>query len=125
MTNLTPLCPYCGEFSKATTGKEMYPHRPDLHDLKFFKCHPCNASVGTHLKNGKPLGTLANPQTKGLRSKVHKLFDPIWRTKKMRRNQAYTWLAEQMNIATKDCHIGMFDNAKCQQALEILKRGEL
>lgn len=124
MKNLTPICPYCGDFSKATTGKEMYPHRPDLHVLKFFKCQPCNATVGTHKRTGKPLGTLANPQTKGLRSQVHKLFDPIWRSGNMKRSEAYTWFAGQMGLSNKDCHIGMFNTAKCQQAIEILTRGK-
>lgn len=28
-------CPYCGERAKLVTGKDLYPHRPDLYAKPF------------------------------------------------------------------------------------------
>lgn len=65
---------------KLTYGYEIYPHRPDLKDLKFWKCEDCGNFVGCHKgqKNSNPLGIIANKQIKNARQHIHKLMDPWW-----------------------------------------------
>lgn len=54
----------------------------------------------------------------------HALFDPLWQGEKnarQKRESAYRWLAEQMNIPFADCHFGHFDIHQLRQAYRILK----
>ena len=114
MMNLTPICPYCKQFSKAVTGKEIYPHRKDLFSLNFYSCADCDSYVGTHKGTNKPLGRLANKELRKAKSAAHWAFDPLWKFGDMKRKEAYKWLAETLNIAPSDCHIGMFNVEMCE-----------
>lgn len=115
--NLTPICPYCKRFSKAVTGKEIYPHREDLFSLNFYSCSSCDACVGTHKGTTKPLGRLANKELRRAKSAAHRAFDPLWKFGDMKRKEAYKWLAEVLNIKLEDCHIGMFDIEMCEEVV--------
>ncbi|NTG07102.1 hypothetical protein [Rhizobium rhizogenes] len=49
--------------ARLTDGKEIYPHRRDLHDLPFWKCDACKNFVGCHHKTAnhtKPLGRMTS-----------------------------------------------------------------
>jgi hypothetical protein len=127
MSGLTPVCPYCKRFSKAVTGKEIYPHRKDLFSLNFYSCAGCNAYVGTHKGTLKPLGRLANKELRRAKSKAHKAFDPLWKCLGMKRKEAYKWLAETLNIKVSECHIGLFDIEECETVVKhsVSKQEEL
>ena len=125
MKGLTPICPYCGKFSKKVTGKEIYPHRNDLFKLCFYSCATCDAYVGTHKGTTKPLGRLANKELREAKSVAHRAFDPLWKLGRMKRKEAYKWLAETLNIDAEDCHIGMFDIDMCEAVIKhSLNKGE-
>lgn len=116
------ICPYCHRPAELVDGKAIYPSRPDLYQKKFWLCTLCDAYVGTHRgsKAHNPLGRLANAELRRAKQDVHRVFDPLWKTKQMTRNEAYRWLAEELGIDRKECHIGMFDVDRCRQAFEIV-----
>ena len=113
------ICDYCGEVAKFVGGELIYPHRPDLHKLKFYQCKPCSAYVGVHKGSSTPLGRLANSKLRMAKSKAHIAFDPIWKQAYMSRSKAYIWLSESMGIDTDECHIGMFDEHQCEQVINL------
>lgn len=76
-----PICAYCGVRSKLVTGKDLYPHRPDLYSLNFYQCTPCDAHVGCHKGTPNPLGRLANAELRKMKSAAHAVFDPIWKSR--------------------------------------------
>lgn len=117
---MNPACPYCGEDAAPVTGQEIYPHRADLWEKRFFLCKPCGAYVGCH-PDGKPLGRLANAALRKAKQKAHAAFDPLWRSGKMKRSHAYSWLAKQLGIPKEKTHIGGFDEAMCAKVLEACK----
>lgn len=119
MKELTPICPYCKEFSSKISGKAIYPHRPDLHSLVFYSCEPCGAYVGTHKGTDRPLGRLANAELRKAKMRAHSAFDPIWRDGEKSRKDAYKWLANQLGIEGSECHIGMFDVDMCNRVAEV------
>lgn len=142
MNGLTPICPHCGKFSAEATGKEIYPHRADLWQKKFYRCQPCGAYVGCHTETGRPLGTLADAKLRKLRSLLHQVFDPIWENaiaeelakpnaKPYRglmmkhRTAAYINLAVKMGLPIEECHIAMFDEAQCRKAVDLINSGEI
>ncbi len=118
-------CDYCKGPAELVTGKEIYPHRPDLSSKRFWSCKPCEAYVGCHQPNEKhdhkfwsPLGRLANGKLRRAKGRAHLSFDPIWKDRKMSRKEAYRWLAESLGIPSERCHIGMFDVEQCEQVIK-------
>ena len=120
---MTLRCPYCERPAELVSGDAIYPHRPDLFGFKFWLCEPCGAYVGTH-KNSKdhaPLGRLANAELRRLKQKVHAAFDPWWHSGLMKRGTAYAKLADLLGIEQRECHIGMFSEDRCREALSKLR----
>ena len=85
--------------ARLTSGKERYPHRQDLYELPFWKCDTCGGYVGCHHKTSqptKPLGVIATPEILNARKKIHALLDPLWKSKKIKRGQAYAYVTNRM-----------------------------
>ncbi len=116
---LAPVCPYCGETSRLTTGREIYPKRSDLHHKDFYICAPCDAYVGCHMNTLTPLGRLANAELRAAKSAAHRAFDTKWQWGGMTRSRAYHWLSCRLNIPGELCHIGMFDVETCQRVVAL------
>jgi hypothetical protein len=112
-------CPYCRRNAAQVTGKEIYPHRPDLYAKTFYQCKPCDAYVGCHPNTTNPLGRLANAELRTAKKLAHAVFDPIWRGGHKKRGSAYAWLSDQLGIDKKDCHIGMFDVDMCKRVVGV------
>jgi hypothetical protein len=112
-------CDYCGDPAVLVTGREVYPHRPDLAHRQFWRCEPCAAYVSCHDGTTHPMGRLANAELRAAKIAAHAAFDPLWRARGWKRNAAYRWLAEQMGMPRADCHIGMFDVERCQQVAAV------
>lgn len=132
------ICQYCKNPAERVTGKEMYPHRPDLLSKVFYRCLDCDAHVGCHPGTCEPLGVLANAELRKWKQMTHAAFDPIWQerlrikqqndpkyTKAMARGGRYKKLAELLGIPKQECHIGMFTVELCRRAIEICKQGGL
>lgn len=142
------ICSHCGSKGDLVSGVDIYPHRPDLSPLSFWKCVSCNAFVGCHragakvpTKNGRvtsdgtlPLGTMANAELRRLRSLVHNVFDPYWKLdaywvshpaftpvpRNERRRALYKWLAEKLNIKESQCHVGLFTLDECTRTISLI-----
>jgi hypothetical protein len=120
-------CPYCKRHAMLVTGKFIYPHRPDLYELNFWLCDPCNAYVGTHKaglgwgKGTRPKGTLADAPTRNARKAAHAAFDPIWMEGDMSRGKAYAWLAQSLGLSVEETHIGVFNVETCQRVITLAK----
>lgn len=119
-SNRTVVCPYCLRAAWLVSGREIYPHRRDLWNRKFYQCKPCSAYVGCH-RDGSPLGRLANAELRSAKMAAHAAFDPTWQSGFMDRNQAYSWLARQLGIEKNNCHIGMFDLDTCRLVESLCK----
>lgn len=115
-----PTCPYCQQAANLITGRELYAHRPDLHELRFWQCKPCDAFVGCHKdsKDHKPLGALANRETRTWRMKAHRAFDPLWKSGVMSRRDAYDSLAERLGYERGKAHISWMTADECRRVVE-------
>lgn len=122
---MNPACPYCGKMSDKVSGREIYPHRPDLYAKVFYQCAPCDAYVGCHPGTDKPMGRLANAELRRAKLQAHGAFDFIWKSGLKTRGSAYKWLAKQPGIPKEECHIGMFDVATCRKVVEICANLEI
>lgn len=124
------ICPYCGQPAPLVSGLDVYPHRRDLWAKKFYQCKPCDAWCGCHPPASDqgggqgdgtvPLGRLANAELRAAKQAAHAAFDPIWRSGRMRRREAYAWLAKALGVPAKDAHIGMFDVDQCRRVVDVV-----
>lgn len=114
-------CPYCGQEAKRVTGRAIYPHRTDLFMKNFWRCAPCFAYVGCHPGTAVPYGRMANAELRKWKQAAHAAFDPIWKSGKMMRKEAYSWLAKQLDMSEDNTHIGMFDIENCKRVIAAVK----
>lgn len=77
-------------------GKQIYPHRKDLWNIKLWKCEDCNNYVATHKGTLTPLGIIPTPRIRKERGGVHLILDPIWQSKKVSRNNVYKYLSREL-----------------------------
>lgn len=116
-----PACPYCERTARLVNGHAIYPQAgPWLGRKPFWLCSGCNAYVGCHPGTTRPLGRLANAELRRWKIEAHKAFDPLWKSGGMTRREAYHWLAGQLDIPGRQCHIGMFDEATCRRVVELV-----
>lgn len=120
------ICDYCGLPAEFVGGDVLYPHRPDLRNLKFWVCTPCDARVGCHAHGDgrQPLGRMANAALRAEKQKAHRSFDPLWKSGEMSRSDAYSWLAHKLGITKKECHIGLFDIDMCRKVVVVCQQYE-
>ncbi len=123
-----PSCHHCQKPALLVFGDDIYPHRPDLYMKRFYVCRPCAAWVGCHPaadaygRHGQgdgsvPLGTPANAALRALRHRAHLAFDPMWKSGQMTRRAAYQWLADQLKMERRLCHIGHMGLDQCDAVL--------
>jgi hypothetical protein len=120
-----PTCQYCGYSARLVTGAEVYQHRSDLSNHKFWLCSEDSAWVGCHPGTVKPLGRLANAELRAAKQQAHAAFDPIWQSCEVTRREAYAWLAYQLGIDMSECHIGMFDVSQCYATVKACEKGTI
>ena len=91
-------CCECDETVKCElkSGKECYPHRPDLYDIKMYECPKCHNRVGIHKGTTKALGCIPTPELKRARMKVHDLIDPLWKSGKIKRGKLYAMISKEL-----------------------------
>jgi hypothetical protein len=132
---IRPICAECGKADHVdmAQGQIIYPQRPDLWSHPdgvlrwWWYCSHCGAYCGVHRSTLKPLGSPAGEATRRARSAAHAAFDPLWQKRQRlsglsahhARGKGYKWLAGQLGIAVKDCHIGMMDAATARRVVEI------
>jgi hypothetical protein len=97
----TIWCCGCGKHvgARLTNGAEIYPTRPDLHKLPFWRCPFCKNHVGCHHKSKNPttpLGSIPTPQLRALRKEIHARLDPLWQSGIIERKALYALLSKQL-----------------------------
>lgn len=115
------LCTECNKIVEArlTNGEEIYPHRPDLYQLPFWKCDTCGNYVGCHHKSDtptKPLGHIVGKELKQIKIKIHAILDPLWKSGKIQRKHLYARLSKELGYTY---HTGEIKSL--EDGLKILK----
>lgn len=107
------VCEHCGGACKIVNNTEIYGREYGEWPWAVL-CTGCRAYVGLHPFTGIPLGTLATPEIRRARSAAKDAFNPIWQSGRMSRTQAYSWLAQALDIDdVEKCHIGWFGVEQC------------
>ena len=94
------FCVKCEKKRKTelVSGIDIYPNRTDLYNLNFWRCYVCRNYVGCHNKIGtgtKALGIIPSQELRIKRQEIHRILDPIWKTKKFTRKRIYQFLSNK------------------------------
>ena len=103
--------------ARLASGREIYPHRPDLFSLPFWRCDICGGYVGCHHKTAdrtRPLGCIPGRELMELRKQIHAIIDPIWRSKRMKRGKVYAKLGDALG---REYHTGELRSVEEAQAV--------
>lgn len=112
------ICPYCEGPTRFIDSSIIYGKSYGM----IYLCKPCDAYVGVHRGTNKALGRLADAQLRYWKKRVHKAFDHLWKSGKMKRYAAYAWLSEKLQIPPEYTHIGMMDVDGCQRVIEVCRK---
>jgi len=97
-------------------GKEIYPHRADLYQKPFWKCDRCGNYVGCHWKTGnptRPLGNIPTKEIRNARQHIHKILDPLWKSKRFKRGHIYGKLSNALGYQYHTGEIKSVEDARC------------
>lgn len=107
--------------ARLTDGREVYPHRPDLAALPFWKCDACGNFVGCHHKTKdrtNPLGCIPTPEIKNARQHIHRILDPLWQGKGNEvRNEIYARISEAVGWEYHTAKIRSIEEARTVYAV--------
>jgi hypothetical protein len=121
MTDKQIYCVSCKKdvIATLTNGKDVYPHRNDLYNLKFYKCPTCNNFVGCHKGTNNPLGCIPSKELKQARIKAHNFIDSYWKTGKCKRSEVYNILSNHFGY---EYHNGNTKSVEeCEEAINVIK----
>lgn len=113
---------------RLTDGKEIYPHRPDLFELPFWKCDTCKNYVGCHHKTDHPttpLGCIPTKEIMKARKHIHAILDPLWRNKKIKRTALYDRISEVVGWHYHTGNIRTIDEARQVYSIALKIKNEL
>lgn len=110
-------CCGCNEKVEArlTDGGEIYPHRPDLKSIPFWKCDTCGNYVGCHHKTKnptQPLGIIPTPELRNARNHIHRILDPIWKEGKIKRRELYKVISDKLGWKYHTANIRSVEEAR-------------
>lgn len=101
----------------------------------------CKGAIRAH-KDGTPIGTPVDKETRRMRVLAHEVFDTLWRHPERNtphlptlddleatwtlgpdqvfatRERAYEWLQEVMGLSKEEAHIGQFSSDQCKKLIE-------
>lgn len=106
-------CPYCGEPAKWLSNDVIYGRRYGK-SYMVWVCFDCDAYVGCHKNTKKPLGTMADKETREARRMAHDALDPIWRSGRCSRRNVYRILKLHFG---KEIHIARCSALECERLI--------
>jgi hypothetical protein len=101
--------------ARLTDGSEIYPHRPDLEIIPFWKCDTCGNHVGCHHKTSnptQPLGCIPSAEIKKARSHIHKILDPLWKYMGHKRHKVYKCISNEIGWRYHTAQIRTIEEAR-------------
>lgn len=114
-------CPYCGRPVQLRPSSYVY-GEDNLDPQGFlYVCNgypkACDAYVGAHKKDMRPMGTLANGELRHKRIEAHRALNQIWQEGYMTKHGTYIWLQNRLNLRKQDMHIGKFSYYLCMETI--------
>lgn len=115
-------CDVCGAPNVQLVSNEILYGKPQGVWPLIYYCASCMSAVSCHPGTDKPMGFMADHNTRQMRRQAHKCFDKLWKTGLVTRSQAYSELGQHMLLNADRCHISMFDSEQCASVVAFCKQ---
>ena len=112
-------CRYCSSAVHLRSADGIY--KDNSSNAKLYVCtgYPvCDSYVRVHPGTTTPVGTLANPALRALRTAAHRKFDKLHESGLMSKKEAYAWLAHILQCPMSQAHIGYLNEYYCSLIIE-------
>ena len=99
---------------KLTDGREIYPHRRDLHNMPYWSCPTCAGYVACHrkTKGPQPVPCIPTAELRRQQREIHRVLDPIWQSGKMSRKALYEMIGASLGGKYHPASLRSVDEAK-------------
>lgn len=108
-------CPYCHKPAEWISHEVIYGTRFNKKSHMIWLCRDCMAYVGCHQNTKKPLGTMADKETREWRVKTHAVIDELWKSGRYSRGEVYARLSDAFG---ERVHVGESGVERCKQIIE-------
>ncbi len=108
-------CPYCKGRAEWVENSQVYGKNYGK-SWMIWLCRRCDAYVGCHENTRKPLGTMADKETRGWRRAAHHHLDKLWKSGAFTRREVYDFLKLSFG---RDVHVGESDVETCRKIISI------
>ena len=119
MSDDNVTCPYCNDPAEWVDNARIYGRRYGR-SYMMWVCWKCDTRVTCHENTKRPMGPLADKETRELRHKAHNVFDQLWKTGLCSRKDAYRRLSKEIGVI--EIHIGQSNTEQCKKIIEISKQ---
>lgn len=118
-------CDCCGEPVVQLTSNSAIYGREYGEWPYVYLCLLCGATVGTHPHSVYPLGLMADAETRSMRTALHAVIDPSWKSGLVGRGELYRMLGELMGLPPgRRFHVGELTKEECRRANEAFRAWE-
>lgn len=117
-----PQCPYCGAFAVCRPAATVYGHDTIDRQSYLYICSnwpSCDAYVGAHKNDHRPMGTLANGSLRHKRILAHRALEKLQKERRMDKWAAYVWIQANFGLDREHAHIGMFTEKMCDRLISL------
>lgn len=123
-------CPYCGSSVIYRSADGIYKENPRHTMLYVCSRYPaCDSYVRVHEGTRIPVGELANQPLRTLRREAHQVFDQLYLSGLMSKQEAYLWLSEITCTPLSRAHIACMREYNCRliidESQKLLKQTEV
>ena len=123
MPGAGPLLCHCGRPAVLRDAREVCKcNRPGAMAYVCSNYPACNSFVLAHPGTLEPMGPLAGPELRRLRSEAHRHFDRLHQCGLMSRRAAYQWLAYIVQAPMSHAHIAHLGEYYCKVVIEESKK---
>ena len=115
-------CPYCGAYATCRPASVVYGKSGMTKNSYLYICSRwpvCDSYVGTHKKDRRPLGTLADKKLRRKRILAHRSLEALQQHCHMKKSEVYVGLQEKLGLSEEQTHIGMFSEAMCEKTISL------
>lgn len=121
MTHVPLRCDVCGAETSLVHNIEIYGKPVGEWEWHVLCSDPdCGAHVETKPGTSIAVCKMSTPQTRQARVMAHRVFDKLW-SNSFQRRSAYAWLAQQMKLSRRECHIKLFSYEQCHEVVRLVK----
>ncbi len=121
-------CPYCNATAILRPASYIHGKTQLTHGKFLYVCRNwprCDAYVSAHIRDKRPMASLANGILRYKRIQAHKSLEQYRKLVHMDKASTYLWLQAKLNLPEECSHIAKFSEEMCDHVIALCKKSEI